>query len=134
MKRNRIILYLLTLIVAIILIQIIKSSFSEPGLERFEGKLVEVGFYRNENNTGPVVRVYAVKVIDADRETMRAFADAQPHTKYGRTMVFFFSDEIPKKMDLAPVEPYFPKEYLPFLLAKFEKTPMGEGRFEVIQP
>lgn len=119
---------------AIVLLQIVQSSFSGPGLERFEGKFEEVGFFRNENNTGPVVRVYAVKVNDADRETMRAFADAQPHTKYGRTLVFFFSDEIPGKVELAPVEPYFHQEYLPLLLAKFEKTPMGEGRFEVIQP
>ncbi|TDQ15146.1 hypothetical protein DFQ04_3032 [Algoriphagus boseongensis] len=119
---------------AIILLQIIRTSFSGPGLERFEGKLEEVGFFRNENNTGPVLRVYAVKVIEADRETMRAFADAQPHTKYGRTLVFFFSDQIPEKVELAPVEPYFPQEYLPLLLAKFEKTPMGEGRFEVVQP
>lgn len=115
----------------ILLIQIVRSSFSNPGMQAFEGKYEELGFYRNENNTGPVVRVYAIRALDADTEWMRNFAEAQPHTKYGRTLVFFFSSELKDKVSLSPQEPFFDEELQPYLLAKFEKTPMGEGRFVI---
>lgn len=115
-----------------IFFQIIRSSLSQPGNERFEGKYEQLGFYRNENNTGPVQRVFAVKVLDADTEWMKEFGEAQPHTKYGKTFVFFFSGEVPSTFDLSAKEPYFSSEYLPFLVAKYEKTPMGESRFELM--
>lgn len=114
--------------------QILSSSLSQPGLEQFEGKYEELGFYRNENNTGPVVRVYAIRVLDSNLEWMRAFADAQPHTKYGRTLVFFFSPDLKEKISLSPQEPHFPEEYRSYLVAQFEKTPMGEGRFSTENP
>ncbi|GAA0880703.1 hypothetical protein GCM10009119_36730 [Algoriphagus jejuensis] len=129
MKSNRVIFYLLGFIVLILLVQIVRSSFSNPGTKAFEGKFEELGFYRNENNTGPVLRVYAIRALDTDIQWMREFADAQPHTKYGRTLVFFFTSDIDEKVSLSPQEPFFPEELQPYLLAKFEKTPMGEGRF-----
>lgn len=119
----------------VLMIQIIRSSFSNPGLERYANDFKELGFYRNENNTGPVLRIYAIQAKDpSSLEYMREFADAQPHTKYGRTLVFFFTDGIPEKVELSAKEPYFPSEYEPFLVAKFEKTPMGEIRFESLRP
>jgi hypothetical protein len=133
LKRNRFIFYILAAIVLVIFIEIIRSSLSQPGLEQFAGKYQEVGFFRNENNTGPVVRIYAVRALDGeDLSGMKDFGDLQPHTKYGRTLVFFFSENIPNEVKLSPVAPYFPQEYKNLLLAKFERTPMGEGRFEVI--
>lgn len=98
-------------------------------MERFEGKYKELGKYRNENNTGPVVRIFAVKALDADEKWMREFGDAQPHTKYGKTIVFFFSEEIDQEIELSPKEPYFPTELEGSVLATYEKTPMGEVRF-----
>jgi hypothetical protein len=133
LKRNRFIFYLLAAIVGVVLFEIIRSSLSESGMEQFEGKYQEVGFLRNENNTGPVVRVYAIRVLDRkDDSWMNEFGTLQPHTKYGRTLVFFFSENIPNEVILSPREPYFPQEYQKYLLAKYEKTPMGESRFEVI--
>ena len=120
--------------IIILVYQIVSSSLSQPGLEQYEGKYEEVGFYRNENNTGPVVRIYAIRVLDTDDAWMRDFADAQPHTKYGRTLVFFFSPDLREKVSLSPQEPFFPEEFQPFLLAQFEKTPMGEGRFSTVKP
>lgn len=116
--------------VGILLYQIINSTLSQPGLERFEGKYEEIGFYRNENNTGPVLRVYAVRVLDSDPSWMEEFADSQPHTKYGKTLVFFFSEKLTQQIELSPTEPFFSSEFQEFLLAEFEKTPMGESRFQ----
>jgi hypothetical protein len=117
-------------VVLIILFQIVSSSLSQPGLQQFEGKYEEIGFYRNENNTGPVLRIYAVRVLDSDSAWMKDFADAQPHTKYGKTLVFFFSDQLNEKVELSPQEPYFSQDFREFLLAEYEKTPMGESRFQ----
>ncbi|MFN3997183.1 hypothetical protein [Algoriphagus sp.] len=132
MKRNKLIFYLIGGIVLIVLFQIVSSSLSQPGLERFEGKYEEIGFYRNENNTGPVLRIYAIRALDSDTSWMKDFADAQPHTKYGKTLVFFFSEKHSQKIELSPTEPYFPLEFQEFLLAAYEKTPMGESRFQLL--
>jgi hypothetical protein len=118
----------------VVLFQIVNSSVSEPGLERFEGKYEELDFYRNENNTGPVLRVYAVRVLDEDPAWMKEFAESQPHTKYGRTLVFFFSEKLVQPVKLSPTQPHFPAQYREFLLAEFEKTPMGESRFQLLNP
>jgi len=134
LKRNKVIYYLIGFAVLILLVQIVRSSFSNPGIEAFEGKYEELGFYRNENNTGPVVRIYAIRALDTDEAWMREFADAQPHTKYGRTLVFFFSPELKEKVELSPQEPFFAAELQPYLLARFEKTPMGESQFSPVKP
>lgn len=135
MKRNKLIFYLLGFIVSILLVQIVRSSFSNRGTERFAGDFEELAFYRNENNTGPVLRIYAVRSMHNNSpEHMREFAEAQPHTKYGRTLVFFFSEELDQQVNLSPKEPYFPEELQRHLLASFEKTPMGEGRFTPMNP
>lgn len=121
--------------VLVLLVQIVRTSFSNPGMERFSGDFEELAFYRNENNTGPILRVYAIRIKnDVSSENMREFADAQPHTKYGRTLVYFFSSDLTEKLSLSSTEPYFPSEFEVFLLAKFEKTPMGEGRFTSLTP
>ena len=129
MKTNQIIF----LAIAIFLIGYISvESLSSGNLRQFEGKLEEMDFYRNENNTGPVLRIYSVKVIDADRAMMQDYAKQMPHNKYGRTMVFFFSNEIEEKVMIGPKDPYFDPVHNPFLLASFLKTPMSEERFNYL--
>lgn len=97
-------------------------------MERFEGKYEELGKYRNENNTGPVVRIFAVKALDPSENWMRGYGDAQPHTKYGKTIVFFFSDDINQEIKLSPKEPYIDQNLESSVLYVYEKTPMGEVR------
>lgn len=109
---------------------IAKESFFQPGMERFEGKYKTLGTYRNENNTGPVIRIYAVKAIDSDFTWMEEYGNSLPHTKYGRTMVFFFKDEIDEEIKLSPKEPHFLESLRPYLIGSYEKTPMGEVRFK----
>ena len=134
MKRNKVILYLIGIVVGIVIYQIISASFFQPGKEQWEGKYEEIGYYRNENNTGPVVRVMAVRVLDRDEKWMKAFADSQPHSKYGRTHVFFFAEDLSDKIQLSPTAPFFSEEFRPFLLAEYEKSPMGESRFLYLKP
>lgn len=134
MKRNRLVFYFIAICVGLVMYWIIQDSISQPGQERFAGKFEELGFYRNENNTGPVIRIFAVRTLETDLDLMKEFGDAQPHTKYGRTLVFFFSPDLTEKVILSPKEPHFPEEYGPFLKAQFEKTPMGEVRFSPVNP
>lgn len=134
MKRNKVVQYAIGIVIGIVIYQIINASLSQPGLEQWEDKYEEIGYFRNENNTGPVVRVMAVKVSDQDASWMEEFADAQPHSKYGRTHVFFFSEGVSGKIELSPTAPFFSEEYRPYLLAEYEKTPMGESRFLYVSP
>lgn len=131
MKSARLIYIVLVCIVLVLVIFIAKESFFQPGVERFEGKYKELGTYRNENNTGPIVRLYAVKVLDNNNEWMEAYGNSLPHNKYGRTMVFFFEDEIDQDVPLSPKEPYYPEVLKSYLVASYEKTPMGEVRFKL---
>lgn len=105
------------------------QTLSQPGIERFEGKYTELSAYRNENNTGPVVRVYAIKALDSSKEWMREYGEAMPHTKYGRTVVFFFKDEIDQEINLSPTDPYFTKGLQPYVIATYQKSPMGDVSF-----
>ncbi|MBB6324628.1 hypothetical protein FHS59_000243 [Algoriphagus iocasae] len=129
MKSSKFIFYLLALLVLILVVWIGKESFTQPGLEQFEGKYKPLSSYRNENNTGPVVRIITVKALDSNTDWMRSFGDFQPHTKYGRTMVFFFSKEIDQEINLSPTEPYFTSGLKPYVLATYEKGPMGDVKF-----
>ncbi len=129
MTSSKFIYSLIGIGVLILIFYILRESFSQPGLERFEGKYEELDFYRNENNTGPIVRIYAIKILDMDKELMREFGDSQPHTKYGKTLVFFFSPEVDQEIRLSPTPPYFDESLDEFVLAEYEKTPMGEVRF-----
>lgn len=134
MKRSKLIINLLALVVALLIFWIISASFSHSGKEQWEGKYEEIAYFRNENNTGPIIRILAVRVKDENPDWMEDFGNAQPHSKYGRTLVFYFRSEFSEKVKLSPKEPFFPEEYRPFLLAQFEKTPMAERRFLLIQP
>ncbi|MEB2778222.1 hypothetical protein SYJ56_23125 [Algoriphagus sp. D3-2-R+10] len=129
MKSSKIIFWIIVLIVAGLVVYISMDSLSQPGMERFEGKYKELSSFRNENNTGPVVRVYAIRALDSSKEWMKDYGNAMPHTKYGRTIVFFFSDEIDQKINLSPTDPYFTQDMHPYVIATYQKSPMGDVSF-----
>lgn len=130
MKSSKIIFYFIIAIVIFLVVWIGKESFTQPGLERFDGKFEMLSSYRNENNTGPVVRVMAVRSLDSETGWMKEFGDFQPHTKYGKTIVFFFSEEVNNEVELAPKAPYFPSELEGKVIATYEKGPMGDVKFK----
>jgi hypothetical protein len=106
------------------------DSLSQPGVGDLPGNFQEVATYRNENNTGPIVRVYAVTVGDTLWHTMRQYGDFMPHTKYGNTKVYFFRRGQPVPKAVQPGAVNFDAEFNPYCLAKYEKEVMGNVTFQ----
>ena len=120
---------LLVLIAAALIIWFTWDAFTQPGVQDLEGGFKEVAVYRNENNTGPVIRIYAVTVADPQVAEMEQYGNYMPHTKYGNTKVYFFKkgDKVPAKV--YPGEDNFPAEFKTKLLASYEKDAMGQVTF-----
>ncbi len=89
----------------------------------------EISKYRNPNNTGPIKRVYVVTVSDTLWQEMETYGKMMPHTKYGNTKVYFFSDKEGYPQKVVGTEPYFDFKYNDDCLGKFEKKAMGEEGF-----
>lgn len=134
MKRPSTLIILLGITVFIVLAVIVTESFSEQGIAAYQDQFEEVGYYRNENNTGPVLRIYAYQTQVEDPEVLKSFADLLPHTKYGRTLVFFMHESVKAPLVLSPESPHFPASLSPSIFAKYEKTPMGEQQLELVKP
>ncbi len=102
------------------------ETFNQPGIGDLKVDFEEITSYRNENNTGPVIRMYAVYAPDTAWQAMKEYGDFMPHTKYGNTKVFFF-DQIGKSpKTLSATDPVFDSEFRPHCLAIYEKSAMGE--------
>lgn len=134
MKRPSTLVIILGIAVLLVVGLIVTESFSEQGIAAYQDQFEEVGYYRNENNTGPVLRIYAYQTQVEDAEVLKSFADLLPHTKYGRTLVFFVNQSVKAPVALSPESPYFPASLSPSIFAKYEKTPMGEQQFELVTP
>lgn len=121
--------HILTALSAALIIWFIYDSFSQPGPQDLKGDFKEVAMYRNENNTGPIVRIYAVTVADTLWEEMQAYGDYMPHTKYGSTKVYFFLKENPAPDKVYPGDSNFAKEYRQHNVAVYEKDAMSQVSF-----
>ena len=110
--------------ILLVLVFIFKDSFFLPDVGSLKGKFQEITFVRNEQNTGPVIRLYIVSVERKEDAQFEAYGDFMPHTKYGVTKVFFFDKKTPIPRTISENEPYFdPVRFKP--IAKYEKNPMG---------
>ncbi|SIS98810.1 hypothetical protein [Belliella pelovolcani] len=127
--RSSYLFYVLILGVALVMIWIVKESFTQPGIKDLEIDFEEMAFYRNENNTGPVIRVYVVYAADTLWNTLEQYGDYMPHTKYGNTKVFFFMDKAKTPNETFPEAPYFSEEYQSYCVASYEKSAMGGVKF-----
>lgn len=117
---------LLLLVLAIIIGYIVYDSTSQPTVADLQGGFREVAMYRNENNTGPIVRVYAVSVEDTLSKDMLKYGDLMPYTKYGTTTVYFFNAAKPFPNNLAASEPHFDPGFSPNCLAVYRKDANGQ--------
>lgn len=77
-------------IIAVIVFFILFSLFTSENVNSIEGGFTELAFERNENNTGPIQRVYAYSVADTLWGQMQLHVDLLPHSKYGTTQVYYF--------------------------------------------
>jgi hypothetical protein len=115
--------------VALLLGWFVYDSLSQPTGQDLPGNFQEVATYRNENNTGPIVRVFAVTVADTLWTEMRQYGDLMPYTKYGNTKVYFFRQGQPVPKTVQPGEANFDAEFNKYCLAKYEKELMGNVSF-----
>ncbi|MBA9079621.1 hypothetical protein [Rufibacter quisquiliarum] len=106
----------------------IKDAFTQPGVQDLQGGFEEVALYRNENNTGPIQRIYAVTVADTQRAQLQQYGDYMPHTKYGSTKVYFFLKGEPAPVKVFPGEQNFDAQFQKNCLAVYEKDAMGQMR------
>ena len=112
----------LFLVVLLVLIAFMMHAiFSQPGLDDFETNFKEITRVRNENNTGPVERVYLVAVDKLNQKEMEQYGKLMPYSKLGNTKVFFFyqSKDFPQEAQLGDVN--FSSKFNEFCLAKYEK-------------
>ena len=121
--------YLLFLMAAALVAWFTIDAFTQPGVQDLQGGFEEVAVYRNENNTGPVVRIYAVTVAEPEVAEMEQYGNYMPHTKYGNTKVYFFRKGQPVPTELSPGEENFPVRFQASLLARYEKDAMGQVTF-----
>lgn len=105
------------------------DSLSQVSPQDLPGNFQQVAVYRNENNTGPVVRVYAVTVADTLWHTMQQYGSLMPYTKYGNTKVYFFRAGQPAPTTVRPGAVSFDATFEPACLAKYEKEVMGKVTF-----
>lgn len=68
--------------------------------EKIRGGFTETAFSRNENNSGPVIRLYAVKVDSPAVADYEGYGNSMPHTEHGTTKIFFFEGEAPEDLQL----------------------------------
>ena len=102
------------------------TSFSQPGPQGLRGDFKEVAFARNEQNTGPVVRAYAVTVSDTLWHEMNQYGEYMPYTKYGTTTVYFFLNSGPAPATIS-LNPEDNREILnQYCIGKYEKSTMGQ--------
>ncbi len=109
---------------------IVYDAFMQPRPQDLKGNFKEIAFYRNENNTGPVIRIYAVTVQDTLWQEMKAYGGFMPHTKYGNTKVYFFLASAPAPKQLYAGRENFDAAYKPYCIASYEKDAMSGVSFK----
>lgn len=124
--------YFITIFVVGLVLYIVWDSLTQPGIGDLQGEFKEVAFYRNENNTGPIIRIYAVTVEDTVWNEMEKYGAFMPHSKYGNTKVYFFhrQDDYPRKV--FPGDESFDARYKDDCLAIYEKDAMGKVSFRIL--
>ena len=121
--------YILIIVVLAGLAWMVKDSFNQPGVKDLDGDFTETAFYRNENNTGPVLRVYAVSVSDTLYKEMISYGNLMPHTKYGTTTVYFFNSNSPVPKALRGEEPHFDQAFASNCIGVYQKNGMSKVSF-----
>ncbi len=103
----------------------LKDTFTQSGIEDLKGGFIEIAKYRNENNTGPVQRIYAVTVKDTTLAQLKEYGDLMPHTKYGNTKVYYFMKGSEAPTQLIPGAVNFDDKFNANCYALYEKSAMG---------
>ncbi len=126
MKNKKIYILLVSLIaVAAMLWNVI----SAPGIRELKGNFRETAFIRNEQNSGPVIRIYAVKLEGEYWKEMEQYGNYMPHTKYGTTRIYFFLHDKPYPEKLTLGSDNMEQDLKKNCLAIYEKDGMSQVSF-----
>lgn len=97
----------LGLFIVLIIAILLSDSWGLSQPSKLKGEFTEVAFFRNQNNAGPVVRIYAVTVKNPKDALYNEYGTAMPYTLHGNTKVFFFDSKTPAPRKLNFDYPYF---------------------------
>ena len=128
MKGNKL-FYVFAAAVVLLVVYFVLTTFNQPGVQDLKGEYRRVAYYKNENNTGPVQRKYAITTSDTLWQEMEQYGEYMPHTKYGRTVVYFFAETAEVPEELLAGEQDLENQYHPYVLARYEKDHMGKVSF-----
>lgn len=124
MKNKKAYIILLSVIAVAVMIW---NMANEPGIKDLQGDFREVAFVRNEQNSGPVIRLYAVTVSGEYWKEMEQYGNYMPHTKYGTTRIYFFSARNPFPEKLTLEDPGFAEDLREYCIAIYEKDGMSQA-------
>lgn len=124
MKNNKQYILIISLIA---ITAMVWNILSEPGIKELKGNFREVAFIRNEQNTGPVVRIYAVILDTENWKGMEQYGHYMPHTKYGTTRVYYFLSNTPYPLKLTFGEINISEPFKQNCIALFEKDGMSQA-------
>lgn len=123
MKQNKIYILIFSLgLVAAML----WNALSEPGIKDLKGNFKEVAFIRNEQNSGPVIRIYAVSLDAENWKEMEQYGNYMPHTKYGTTRVLFYLNKQPYPVHLKYGDVNVEDPFKENCIALYEKDGMSQ--------
>jgi hypothetical protein len=123
MKKYKVYILLLSVL---IIIAIIWNAITEPGIKDLKSNFKEIAFIRNEQNTGPVIRIYAVSLNSEDWKEMEQYGNYMPHTKYGTTRIYFFlnNTDLPEELSFGEIN--IAEQYRKNCIAIYEKDGMSQ--------
>lgn len=124
MKKYKVYIIILSVV---IVIGIIWNTITEPGIKDLKSDFKELAFIRNEQNTGPVIRIYAVSLKSENLEEMLQYGEYMPHTKYGTTRIYFFLNDgdLPKELNFGEIN--IADKYQKNCIAIYEKNGMSQS-------
>ena len=118
--------YIILIILILGLLYMMKDAFMQPGVKDLKGNFKQVAFYRNENNTGPVIRVYAVSLTDTLWKEMQTYGNYMPYNKYGNTKVYFFLEGKPFPDKVYAEDGNFEAKYQKYCIGMYQKDVMSQ--------
>ena len=118
--------YILFFIAVVALLWMLTDALSQPGIKDLKGNFKEVKFIRNEQNTGPVIRLYVVSVKDTLWDEMETYGNYMPYNKYGTTRIYFFREGSIMPDSLFLEAGNFPEKYKPYCIGVYQKDAMSQ--------
>lgn len=117
--------------ISVVLIAMLWNALSQPGIQDFQSSFEEIDLYRNENNTGPIERVYIVTTNDTLWNEMEGYGNLMPHSKLGTTKVYFFNTKNPYPVTSKRGRINFDVKFNDACLAMYLKDANGLVKFSV---